>query len=44
MDVASPVDTLPKFPSKEIDTHDAEYQPEDQTYQQYVHDGRDGTN
>lgn len=44
MDVACPVDTLPKFPSKEIDTHDAEDQPEDQTYQQYVHDGGDGTN
>lgn len=44
MDVACPVDTLSKFPSKEIDTHDAEDKPEDQTYQQHVHDGGDGTN
>lgn len=44
MDVAGLVDALSKFSGKEIDTHDAEDKPEDQTYQQHVHDGGDGTN
>ena len=44
MDESSSVYTLPKLSSKQVDPHDAEDEPEDETYQQHVHDGGDGPN
>lgn len=43
VDEARPVDALAKLAGKQIDAHDAEYEPEDETHQQHVHDGRDGS-
>lgn len=39
---ARPVHALPEFTGKQVDPHDAEYEPEDQTHQQHVHYGGDG--
>lgn len=33
------VDAAVELPSKQVNSHDAEYQPEDQTHQQHVEDG-----
>lgn len=38
------IKTVIKLPCKQIDAHDAEDQPEDQTHEQHVKDGRDGSN
>ena len=43
VDEARPVHAFPKFASKQVDPHDAEDEPEDQTHQQHVHDGGDGS-
>ena len=36
------VDAAVELAGKQVYPHDAEYQPEDQTHQQHVEDGRDG--
>ncbi len=41
VDEASAVDAAAELPGEQIDSHDAKDQPEDQTHQQHVHDGRD---
>ena len=33
-----------ELPSKQVNSHDAEYEPEDQTHQQHVEDGGNSTN
>lgn len=43
VDEARPVDAAAELPGEQVDAHDAEDEPEDQTHQQHVHDGRDGT-
>jgi len=40
--VSIDVDTATVLATEQIDAHDAEYQPEDETDKQYVEDGRDG--
>lgn len=34
--------TVVIFSSKQIDTHDAEDEPKDETHQQHIHDGGNG--
>lgn len=41
VDEAGAVDAAAELPGEQIDSHDAKDQPEDQTHQQHVHDGRD---
>ena len=36
------VDTLVELPPEELDAHDGEDEPEDQTHQEHVENGRDG--
>ena len=36
------VNTLPELAGEELDTHDAEDEPEDHTNKQHIHNGRDG--
>lgn len=35
------VDTLEKFPFEELDTHDGEHQPEEETHEEDIEDGWD---
>lgn len=39
VDVSGAVDAAAELPGEQVDTHDAEDQPEDETDQQHVHDG-----
>ena len=36
------VDTLVELPPEKLDAHDGEDEPEDQTHQEHVENGRDG--
>lgn len=44
VDKACSVHTLAELASEQVDAHDAEYEPEDQTHQQHIHNGGDGAN
>ena len=39
VDVARAVDAAAELASEQVDAHDAEDEPEDETHQQHVHDG-----
>ncbi len=39
VDVAGAVDAAAELPGEQVDAHDAEDEPEDETDQQHVHDG-----
>lgn len=41
-DFRSLVKAVVVFPRKQVNSHNAENQPEDETHQQHVHDGGDG--
>ena len=43
VDVARAVDAAAELPGEQVDAHDAEDEPEDETDQQHVHDGGDGS-
>lgn len=41
-DFRSLIKAVVVFPRKQVNSHDAENQPEDETHQQHIHDGGDG--
>ena len=43
MDEACSVHTLPELASEQVDPHDAEDEPEDETHEQHIHNGGDGS-